>query len=154
MVWDAATSSFESLDVLSVVFQSSLVNGERFTVTLNAAPAHLLVTGDYVSPDMARRETLAGAMADYFDSLGPGEVINLETDERSVRAFRNPITSEEYPSRAGQSAITFIAEALGAPVSDATLTVISKTTPSLPGDPIDGPFMLTLGRFAVYPLTS
>lgn len=149
MVWNALTSAFETLDVFTVQDLGAGV----YRVILNTAPAETLTLGDYISPDMAARALpLTAAVVSYFDSLGPGEVIDLVTDERAVRAFRNPVPSEEYPSRAGQNVVTFIAEAMGAPVSDATLTAISLSTPTLPADPVDGPRLIVLGNFAVYPL--
>lgn len=148
MVWDEATSSFESLEVATI----QDITGGDYLVELSQAPDHTLAVGDWISPDMARRDTLSAAVTAYFDSLGPGEVIDLDTDERSVRAFRNPVPSEELPSRAGQSIVTTISEALGAPVADATLASVSLSEPSLPDDPIDGPNLIVAGQFAVYPL--
>ncbi len=148
MVWNALTSSFESLVVDTV----QDLGAGAYRVLLDTPPAKTLVVGDWISPDMARRTALSDSLTAYFDSLGPGEVIDLATDERAVRAFRNPVPSEEYPARAGQSGITFIAEALGAPVSDATLASISLSDPTVPDDPIDGPNLIVVGKFAVYPL--
>lgn len=149
MVWDEPSSSFESLEVSTVEDLGAGV----YRVLLSQAPDHTLALGDWISPDMARRDALSVALTAYFDSLGPGEVIDLDADERSVRAFRNPVPSEELPARAGQSSITTITEALGNPVSDATLASISLSDPSLPADPIDGPNLIVAGQFAVYPLS-
>lgn len=148
MVWDALSSAFESLNVTTVQDLGAGV----YRVLLGTPPTKTLALGDWISPDAARRGTLAAAVTVYFDGLGPGEVIDLATDERSVRAFRNPVPGEEYPARAGQSIVTVIQEAMGSPVSDATLTSISVSTPSLPADPIDGPNLIVAGKFAVYPL--
>lgn len=149
MVWDALTSSFVSLAVQTVTD----LGGGIYRVQLSSAPVDkTLAVGDWVSPDMLRRATLAAAVTQYFDGLGPGEVIDLESDERAARAFRNPVPSEQAPARAGQSIITTIAEALGSPVSDATLASITPTLPSVPSDPIVGPSLLVPGKFAVYPL--
>jgi hypothetical protein len=148
MVWDPETSTFEALNVLTV----EDIGAGAYEVVLAQAPAKTLAVGDWFSPDMARRDVLAAGLVAYFDSLGPGEVIDLENDERSVRAYRNPVTSEEYPSRAGQSALTYLADALGSPLSDATLASISLSNPSMPDDPIDGPNLIVAGKFAVYHL--
>jgi len=148
MVWDEATSAFESLVVATV----EDLGGGVYRVLLTAAPTLTLATGQWVSPDMARRDSLAEAVVAYFDSLGPGEVVNLTTDVRGARAFRNPVPSEEYPSRAGQSLINFIGEGLGASLADSSLASITLQTPALPADPIDGPRMIVAGQFAVYDL--
>ena len=149
MVWDPDASAFEQLFVNTVEDLGAGV----YAVVLGQAPTRTLALGDWISPAMARSDALATGVNAYFDSLGPGEVIDLANDERSVRAFRNPVTSEEFPSRAGQSVLTFLGEALGTPVSDSTLASISLSTPSIPSDPILGPNLIVVGKFAVYALS-
>jgi uncharacterized phage protein gp47/JayE len=148
MVWVATTSSFESLAVASVTDLGAGI----YRVQLVTPPAHTLAVGDWVSPDMTRRDVLAAAVSTYFDSLGPGEVIDLATDERGSRAYRNPVPSEEYPQRAGQGVVSIVSEALGTPIADATLASVSAATPTLPIDPVLGPSLLVAGRFGVYAL--
>jgi hypothetical protein len=148
MVWDTATSSFESLGGATV----SDLGGGVYRVILLTAPDHTLTVGDWISPDMTRRDVLAAAVSTYFDELGPGEVVNLATDERGSRAYRNPVPSEEYPQRAGQGIVTIVTEALGTPVADAALASVSVTSPALPLDPVLGPSLLVAGKFAVYHL--
>lgn len=148
MVWDVATSRFEQLQVATVTD----LGGGVYRVQLSAAPTHTIAVGDWISPATLQMTALAEAVEAYFDSLGPGEVVNLSSDVLAARAFRRPIPSEEYPARAGQSLITFIAEALGAVAADATLASNTVSTPSLPADPIDGPRRITLGKFAAYEL--
>lgn len=150
MVWDAATSLFVPLPVKLVTDLGAGVYAVELT---GPTSSKTLVMGDWISPDMSRRAELTVGVNAYFDSLGPGEVIDLATDERSVRCFRNPVTSEAFPSRAGQSVLTFLGEALGAPVSDSTLASITLSTPSLPADPVDGPKLLVAGNFGVYALS-
>jgi hypothetical protein len=149
MVWDVATSAFISLAVTTVTD----LGGGSYQVELSVGPAgHTLAVGDWISPDMGRRATLAGAITTYFDSLGPGEIVNLATDDRSGRAFRNPQPSEVYPSRAGQGVITMIVDAMGSPVSDASLALIQTNVPAVPSDPINGPSLVVAGKVAVYTL--
>lgn len=148
MVWNALASAFVALDVKQVTDLSA----GFYRVELNTAPPKTLAVGDWISPDMLRRDTLAAGAVAYFDSLGPGEVINLATDERAVRAYRNPQPSEEAPARAGQGVLQFITDALGASASDSALASISLAQPTLPADPILGPHLLVLQRFAVYAL--
>lgn len=148
MIWDVASSRFEALQVNTVTD----LGGGVYQVLLLAPPAHTIAIGDWVSPGMARREALAEAAESYFDSLGPGELLDLTTDSLAVRAFRRPSPDEERPYRAGSSLLTFLGEGLGAALSDSLLASISETVPDVPSDPIDGPAMLTLGKLAVYDL--
>lgn len=148
MVWDDATSRFERLNVLSVV----LFGGQVYTVTLSSAPAKTLVVGDYVSPDTARRDLIAETLESYFDSLGPGELVDLATDPRAHRAFRHPEPSETFPQRAGTFLLSWLGDALGAALADATLESISTSTPAVAADPVDPPNLLVAGRVGIYPL--
>lgn len=148
MVWDVPSSRFVTLQVATV----SDLGAGVYRVLLSTAPVHTIAVGDWVSPASLQQDALAEAVEAYFDSLGPGEVVTLTTDVLGARAFRRPIPSEEYPSRAGQSLITFIAEALGAVASDATLASNTVSTPTVPSDPIDGPSRISLGKFAAYEL--
>jgi len=148
MVWDVPTSRFETLNVGTVTDLGAGV----YRVQLSSAPSHTVAVGDWISPASLQKDSIAEAVEAYFDSLGPGEVLNLATDPLGARAFRRPMPSEEYPLRAGQSLVTFISEALGSVASDATLTSISAQSPSLPADPVEGPRRITLGKFAAYEL--
>lgn len=146
MQWVPATSAFEALDVANVTDDG----GGVYTVDLATAPTTAVVVGAVISPDMSNRATLAIGVIAYFDSLGPGEVLDLDTDPRGARAFRHPKPTETYPSRAGQSMIGTITEALGAAVADATVSGISVSSPPLPVDPVDGPGLVVLGDLGVY----
>ena len=146
MVWDVPTSRFEVLNVGTV----EDLGGGVYRVILGSAPAHTLALGDWISPAMARHAIVAESAEAYFDSLGPGELVDLDADVLAVRAFRRPSPNEERPSRAGQQITTFLREGLGGTASEALLASISETTPDLPSDPIDGPSMITLGKFSVY----
>ena len=149
MVWDVPTSAFITLAVTTITDLGAGV----YRVQLASAPdGHTLALGDWVSPDMARRADLAAAVTAYFDSLGPGEVVPA-LDERYSRAYRNPVPNEEKPQRAGQSIVSTITEALGAPVGDAQLAApMTVTTPSVPADPVSGPNLIVAGKFAAYHL--
>lgn len=152
MVWDDATSRFVELRLSSITFSG--MSGPRYlhAVVLTTAPSKTLAVGDWISPDMARRTTVSVAAEQYFDELGPGEVVDLTTDTRADTASRFPDPSEEAPSRGGQAIITAISDALGATLAQGTLYSMSVTTPPLPADVVTGPSKLTLGKFAVYDL--
>src|SRR5262249_33909683 len=135
MVWNNTTSRFEKLLVTSITFAG--MSGPRYThdVVLSAPPVKTLSINDWISPDMARRDTVALAVEGYFDGLGPGEVIDLTTATPAVRAARFPDPGEEAPSRGGQAITTAISDALGAPLSNISLASMSATTPTIPTDP-------------------
>jgi hypothetical protein len=149
MHWQVSTSTFQSLSVASVAF----VAGTTWRVGLTVVPSapHVLAVGDLISPDMTRRDLVGQAVVDYFDELGPGEVV-ASSDIRASRAYRNPEPSEERPSRAGQQVVSRIADALGPTLAAAFLNPIIGSTPLLPADVADGPSLLVLGKFAVYDL--
>jgi hypothetical protein len=146
-VGSAKPSRWERLDVASVT-----KSGVTHTIVLNSQPSFTIATGDRLSPYTDRLTVVAEALEDYFDSLGPGEVVDLTTDTRAARAFRYPTPSQESPSRAGQSMLAVIIEALGGLVPDAELTYISRNEPDLPGDISDGPNIVTLGDVNIHPL--
>lgn len=147
MLWNKVLSRWELLDVASVS-----ASGTTHTVTLNQAPSFTLATGDRLSPYSDRLTVIAEALEDYFDTLGPGEVIDLDTDIRAARALRYPRPSQQSPIRAGQAMLAPLIEALGGLAPDAELTYISRNEPDLPGDISDGPNIVTLGDVNIHPL--
>lgn len=151
MIWHQATASFIALPDDSTV--EDLGAGVYRIILTSPLSGHTVALNDYVSPLTSRRDTIARAARSYFDSLGPGEVVDLASDPRAVTAFRRPPPNEEYPQRAGQSIITFWFDALGSALADATVDSASPSTPTVPADPIDGPELLVLGKLGVYPLS-
>lgn len=149
MVWNTATSRFEKLLIASI----TSAGGGNYDVVLIQAPVKVLAVGDWISPDMARREKLAQAAESYFDSLGPGELVNLLTDVRADRCARFPDPNEEAPTKGGQAIITTINDMLGYTLAAGSLFSMSVTSPPLPADVVDGPRKLTLGNFATYDLS-
>jgi Baseplate J-like protein len=147
MIWNDATTRFESLAVTSVT-QTSPID---FVVALQNPSTKALAVGDVISPDTNLRDLIGETVESYFDSLGPGEVLNLATDPRGHRALRYPRPNEELPFRAGSSITSWLNDALGFALSNAQLLSISKTAPSIPPTPIGGPRLLTAGRIGVYP---
>ena len=147
MLWDEENSVFEELDVLTVTDAGTAV-----TIELNAAPTMTIAAGQYLSPYTDRESIISDAVEDYFDELGPGEVVDLDTDPRAARAFRYPPPTEQYPSIAGQLVVSRVIDALGGVAPNAELTSISQSEPTLPGDIVDGPNIITLGKLGIYPL--
>jgi uncharacterized phage protein gp47/JayE len=148
MLWNAVTSRFEKLNVQSV----SVSAGTQYNVVLTSPPTATVAVGGMISPDTGRRDLLGASLEAYFDSLGPGEVVNLSTDLRAHRAFRFPEPSETAPQRCGSAVISFLQDAIGSALADGELASVSVSTPSLPTDPILGPKLIVPGRVGVYAL--
>jgi uncharacterized phage protein gp47/JayE len=146
MVWNRAQSRWEELEVTSLAWA-----GTTKTITLTSAPSFTIAVGDRISPFTNRLDDIAVALEDYFDGLGPGQVIDLTTDPRAARGYRYPTVSEQYPLRAGQAITSAIIDALGGLAPDAQLDQISRNEPDLPGDIVDGPNMVVLGHVNIYP---
>lgn len=146
MVWVKATSRFEKLQVASIAHTGVLA-----TVTLAVAPTHTIVAGDRISPFTDRLAVIAEASEDYFDSLGPGQIVP-PADPRASRAARQPLTSVKFPTRAGQAIVSALVDALGGVAPDVELVNITRNEPDLPGAITDGPNMITFGNFNAYPL--
>jgi hypothetical protein len=147
MVWDDGISRLEILDVQSVLRLSPIL----YLVTLNNAPSKTLVNSDLVSPGNERSVTIAEGFEDYFDELGPSELVASD-DPRFVRAARFPRPDAEYSIRAGQSVIARLDDQLGGALSDAELEYITQNTPPTPAevDIVTGPNILTLGKVGIY----
>ena len=146
MMWNRATWRFEKLDVSTVTKTAAFT----FRVQLHSAPSFTVLVNDLVSPDTARRSLIDRSVQGYFDELGPGEVVDLENDDRAHRAFRFPPPLEERQYRAGSVITTRVTEALGANSSDVALLSITGTVPPVPDYVISGPFLLAADRVAVY----
>jgi uncharacterized phage protein gp47/JayE len=144
MRWVEATSRFESLSVSSV----ASAGGGNYDVVLSVASS--VAVGDYISPDTSRRTLIAEAIESYFDERGPGEVVDLATDDRAHRAYRFPEPHEELPYRAGSTVTTRLGDVLGLALADSELISASVTTPTVPATPIEGPSQVTIGKVAVY----
>ena len=147
MVWNDATSRFERLGVATITD----LGGGSFNVVLNTAPTKTLVVEDRLSPYTDRLDIIAEAIEEFFDTLGPGEVVDAN-DLRASRAARFPEPEVEFPTRAGQAVVSVVVDSLTGVASDAELTRISRSEPDLPANISDGPNMITLGRFNLYPL--
>ena len=144
MRWNEATSRFEALSVSSV----TSAGGGLYDVVLSVSAS--VAVGDYISPDTSRRTLIAEAVESYFDERGPGEVVDLDDDDRAHRAYRFPEPHEELPYRAGSTVTTRLGDVLGLALADSELISASVTTPSVPATPIEGPSQVTLGKVAVY----
>lgn len=150
MVWDVDTSSFIELSVSDVTAGGA---GE-WIITLVAPPAgHTFADGDVISPWTEQAPLIASTLTAYADSLGAGEVLDVSsgsTDDRRGYAFRWPKPNEQNPSTAGSAVISYLQDAMGGALANASLESLSVSTPPLPADPIDGPGLLVLGKVGVY----
>jgi hypothetical protein len=154
MAWNRDLSRFERLIVTSIEHDG--VN--LATVVLATAPVMTLVdsatpaTATRISPYTDRLEIIAESFENYFDSLGPGQVV-ADTDPRFVRAARHPQPQVGFPIRAGQAVIARLLDDLGGIASDGELSFISQNEPALPGNINDGPNIIGLGSVNIYPLS-
>ncbi len=146
MRWDATTSRWEQL-MVQVVTSGG---GGMYDVTLSVAAT--LADGEYISPYSAKAETIAETIETYFDARGPGEVVDLATDDRAHRAFRFPEPQEELPQRVGASIIGQLSDGLGFSLVDGEVISFSVSTPTVPSDPLVGPNHITVGKVAIYSL--
>lgn len=155
MLWDETRSRFALCSVASIqdlgssVFRVLLTG----TPTVDAAPV-TVVPGLRISPamDASRHPIVAKATEEYFDTLGPGDLFDLQNDPRGGRCVRFPSLQEEKPSRAGAVLATRVIEALGGASADAMLAAMSVTQPSYPTNLVLGPNMITCGHVGVYEL--
>ena len=147
MVWDLSTSRWEKLLVTSV----TALGGNDYAVVLTSAPTLVIAPNMWISPYTARLVSIAGAIEAYFDSLGPGELVNLSTDSRAHRAFRSPQPTEEWPQRFGSGVISYLQDALRGALSDSVLES-ATSTPAVPSSPGLGPLYLSLFHCGIYAL--
>lgn len=151
-VWNKNKSRFESLDVASVANFA----GDVWTVTLNNAPSFTIALGDAISPKNERALVVAEAFEAYFDELGPGEAVDSD-NIRFVRCARFPRPDQEFPIRAGQGVIARLDDQLGGALSDAELSYISQTEPTIPNEVdelVNGTNILTLNILGIYAFNS
>lgn len=163
MIWNREITRWAKLSVASITDpQPGATTTRAFTITLVSEPelydangdvraTPRVHVGDKLSPYTDRAEIISEAIENYFDALGPGEVLP-SNDPRYERAKRQPAPSSTHPARAGQSIISALIEALGGTAADAELTSISRTQPDLPTNIVDGPSMIVLGNVSVAPL--
>lgn len=147
MAWDPVTSTFHVLSIASIEDLGSNV----FHVLLTTPAAFTIAAGVFVSPALARHALVSGALEDYFDELGPGDLFDTSTDPRGTRCVRFPRVVDERGYRVGAVAATRVMDALGGSAADA-VAAFSVTTPGYPTSISDGPKMLTLGAVGVYAL--
>lgn len=162
MLWDVNVSRWVKLDVASVTDPvPGSLSLRDFTIVLNTEPlmydssqaprtTPVIAVGERLSPYTDRLTVVAEALEDYFDGLGPGEIVST-VDARYARGARQPFPSSKYPIRAGQAMITNIIDALSGTASDGQVIYISRNEPDLPSNPIDGPNMVSLGNVNIFP---
>lgn len=148
MVWDATISRFEALVVQAV----TLIAGQVYRVQLSAPPATTIAVGSYISPENAQLDVIGETIERYFDTLGPGEIVDLDTSFVGARAARFPDAAEEFPQRTGSALETMLDDALGSALSARDLPFVSLATAPVPSNPATGPGLLVAGRAAVYAL--
>ena len=151
MRWDPLTSTWTELAVTSTVINAGFVR-----VTLSAATT--IVVGDHISPlvSSAHRQAIEESIVAYFDTLGPGEIIDLDTDPRADRAFRFPEPSEEWPQECGAGILATLIDDLSPAVSGGELlevdVALARAVPATPTSPFLGPYMIVPKYVGIYPV--
>lgn len=148
MIWNAAKSTWEPLNIASV----QDVGGSHFVFSLNTAPSFTVIGGEYVSPATNFASLISGAIVEYFDALGPGDFFDVDVDPRGARCVRFPSNIEQWPTDAGADIVADVLDALGGTTVQGVLGAISKTTPSFQPSFQSGPFMLTPRQVGIYAL--
>ena len=147
MVWAREKSRWEELLVASI----TPAGFGLFDVVLMTPPTHTLAINDHISPLIRGASLLGQGVERYFDSRGPGEVVNLATDPRAPRARRFVDPVERYPQRVGSDILTTLQNAVPGLISTGELLSIDASMPTVPTDPAMGPSILVAGHMAMYP---
>jgi hypothetical protein len=148
MIWNRALSEFERLNVVSV---TEITPSVRYDVVLSSAPLAPLTEGAAISPYSARLSSIAAGIEAYFDRLGPGEVVDLDTDIRASRAFRHPTPDVDYPQRLAADIVDYIREALGGSLGASSIVYPAVLDPVPVASISEGPYFLVAGDVGVYP---
>jgi hypothetical protein len=160
MAWNAEISRWAQLDVASVTDSApGLTTPRDFTIQLNSQPTlydadgreratPAVHVGDAISPATDRAEAIATTVENYFDTLGPGQLMP-SYDRRYLRAQRQP--DQSFPSKLSTSGLLeYVGAVLGLGV-DVQIASVSRTEPDLAANAVDGPCMLVLGNVTVVP---
>jgi uncharacterized phage protein gp47/JayE len=145
MIWDNTFSRFHELPITTI----SNTGVNEYRIQLATGVAYVSI-GAYISPYTDQHEGIARSVEQYFDTLGPGEIIDPSTSLLAHRAYRFPRTSEEYPNRVNARLTSSLLEALGGAAGDADLANATVAAPSVPVSVTSGPEMLVLGQLGVY----
>ncbi len=133
--------------------------GGIFTVALVSPPSFTVDEGMVICPftELGVGENnqdlgaIPKAAEQYFDSLGPGELVDLVNDPRGAWAYRWPEPNTETPAEAGQLIVSTLSDVLGQAFAGAQLIFISHSAPVIPTDlSLDGPSLITLNDLGVY----
>jgi hypothetical protein len=146
MWWNPDTSVFTRLQVSSVVAAG---DPGQFDVTLSVG-GDALPAGARISPYSGRAVELAKSIRDYFDSLGPGEVVDLANDIRAPIAFRRVEPSIRASYYGGSAIQEYVKDALGSSLFRFALLEMDPSEPRIPTNVSDGPYLLVPRHVGVY----
>jgi hypothetical protein len=150
LIWDPGNGVFFDVSSFVVsVHDLSTTNPYTYRVTLSSMPTTVNDSiGWAISPRFSRYNEASAALQEYFDERGPGNFV-ATTDIRAARCVRYPEFADEYPSDVGADAAVRVVEALEGTSINASVPLLSKSTPTV-GDGVL--HMLTLGGLGIYPL--
>jgi hypothetical protein len=146
MWWNPDTSVFTRLQVSSVVAAGG---PGQFDVTLSVG-GDALPVGARISPYSGRHAELAKSIRDYFDSLGPGEVVDLANDIRGPIAFRRVEPSIRSSYYGGSAIQEYVKDALGSSLFRFALLEMTPSEPRVPVNVSEGPYLLVPRNVGVY----
>jgi hypothetical protein len=150
MVWVSSEGRFRELGSVASVEQN--VDGDYVVTWTGTRPSYVTLSAT-VSPRTAMLSLISGALVDYFDHLGPGELY-ASTHEFFDRCQRFPEPKYERPSKMSGDVAEWVREALGGACSTVALSFpfTGAISPNVPTYPSDGPYMLVAGDVYVRPL--
>lgn len=107
------------------------------------------VVGDWIFPACDDLQTIIDVWLNILMAMGPGENV-AATDSRIQFAYRLPVPTSERPTTLTMTQLLKLQQAVpeATDVDYVSLTV-STATPALPSD---APWVVTQGRFGIYPL--
>lgn len=145
MIWDNTFCRFHELQISTITNTGT----NEYRIQLSTASAYVSI-GSYISPYTDQHEGIAKSVERYFDSLGPGEIVDPTTSLLAHRAYRFPRMAEEYPSRINARLTSELLESLGGAAGDADLANATRTSPNVPVSVTSGPELLVLGQLGIY----
>lgn len=121
---------------------------ELYSVAVDT-PCINIAVGNWIFPDAVNMDTYINTILNSFNALGPGQIVDI--NGLLPYAYRRPlVTLAPWFSDITQ---TFFKNLINAEeeVFDVQLLYAPTTSPQLPSDVLDGPYILVPNNFGFYP---